>query len=274
MARFGPPLAPIQGMRIAIVASLALSAALANAGTLLGIDNNGIYRIDTTTGVSTLAASMAGHGTGDTNGLAYNAATNTAYFQRNSKLWSVNLTSGLFTQTAYNIGDAASATFYNGAYYYGTGAQIKKVDFVAAAPSVVKTFAKSYGYGDIATDASGKVYGSSDGTIYRADLATAGNALTTLSTSGKQLQLGFLGSVLYGVATGNAGYGTGALYTVDTTTGVQSRVMNGGLGVTATYNGQALAIRDAASVQAVPEPGIWAALGLGAFGLLKRRKRA
>jgi len=256
-------------MRIAIVASLALSAAFANAGTLLGIDNNGIYKINTATGASTLAASMAGHGTGDTNGLAYNQSTNTAYFQRNSKLWSVNLGTGTFTQTSYTIGDAASATFYNGAYYYGTGNLIKKVDFVGASPSTVKTFSKSFGYGDIATTAAGMMYGSSDGTIFRSDLTAVGNSYTSLNTSGKQLQLGFIGGSLYGIATGNAGSTTGGLYSINTLTGVQTA-----LGVTAMYNGHALAIRDAAGMQAVPEPTTIAALGLGALGLLKRRRKA
>jgi hypothetical protein len=252
-------------MRITAIALLAAVAAASHAGTVLGIDNNAIYKIDVATGNATVAASLTGHGSGDTNALAYNPSSNTAYFQRNNDLWQVNLGTGTFTKTGFNVGDAADATFYNGAYYYGTSSALKKVDFVANTNSTFQTYNKGWGFGDIATSPTGKLYGSSGSSMFTIDMAT--KAYASLATGDKQLQLAFVGNGLCGIGTGNAGTATGALYSINLATGAQS-----GLGVVAKYNGSALAIRDAATYQAVPEPTSMAALGVGALGILKRRR--
>ncbi len=252
-------------MRKTLLAIVVSATGLAHAGTLLGLDNDNLYRIDTATGVSTVAASLAGHGTGDANALAYDAAKGVAYFQRGGNLWSVDLASGAFAQTAYSIGDAAAATFVNGEYVYGTSTALMAVDFTGASPLTLGTFNKGWSFGDLASTGS-LVYGSSGSSTFRVDLST--DAYTTLNGAGHSLQLGFVGSTLYGVANGNAGVGAGELYTVDLSTGVQTDT-----GVVARYNGTALAIRDAATVQATPEPSAFAALGVGVFGLLRRRKR-
>lgn len=252
-------------MRSILLPLVASAAALSHAGTLLGLDDSAIYRIDAKTGVSTVAASLTGHGTGDANALAYDAATGTAYFQRNSALWSVNLTSGAFAQTGYTVGDIADATFSNGQYVYGTGSALMAVDFTKKSPVTLGTYNKGWSFGDIATTADGTLYGSAERSTFRID---KNGAYTALNSAGHNLQLGFVGTSLYGIANGNDTYAKGAIYTVDLGTGVQTDT-----GVVARLNGSALAIRDAATYQAVPEPAPIAALAIGAVGLLRRRRR-
>lgn len=252
-------------MRTLFLPLVASVAALGHAGTLLGLDDSAIYRIDAATGAATVAASLAGHGTGDANALAYDATTNTAYFQRNSALWSVSLTSGAFAQTGYTVGDIAAATFSNGKYVYGTGSALMAVDFTKKSPVTLGTYNKGWSFGDIATAADGTLYGSAARSTFRIE---GNGAYTALNGAGHNLQLGFVGSSLYGIANGNDTYAKGAIYTVDLGTGLQTNT-----GVVARLGGSALAIRDAATYQAVPEPAPIAALAVGAIGLLRRRRK-
>lgn len=259
-------------MRNILFAIVVSAAGLGHAGTILGLDDANLYRIDTTTGVATVVASLAGHGTGDANALAYDAAKGMAYYQRGGSLWSVDLTSGAFAQTGYTVGDVASATFANGEYVYGTASSLMAVDFSGTNPLTLGTYNKGWNFGDVATSGN-LLYGSSGSSTFRVDLGTG--VYTALGSTGHSLQLGFSGSTLYGVANGNAGAPAGEIYTIDLGTGTQSDT-----GIVARYNGTALSIRDAASypgvggVQATPEPSALAAVAVGALGLLRRRKKA
>ena len=255
-----------------ILASLALAAA-SQAGTVLGIDNSRLYAIDTTSGVATSLADLGG--TGDANALAYDAAKNIAYYGRENALWSIDLNAAdrVAVKSAHAIGDVAAATFYGGEYLFGTASQLKKVSLSSANPSVsvVQTYGKDWSFGDIATKGD-TLYGIAGNSLFTLDLASANTAYASLSNGAKNLQLGFVGDTLFGISTGNSGAPMGAIYTVSTVATATNPLTN--TGVVATYNGSALAIRDAATYQAVPEPAPFAALGVGALGLLRRRRKA
>lgn len=252
------------------VSLLALTAAAysAHAGAILGIDNSRIYSIDLSSGVAISVGSLTGSGTGQANALAYDGTTNTAYFQRNNLLYGLNLSTQVLTSTGLTIGNTAAATFFGGSYYYmsSSGTRFFRVDLTQASLStvLVNDFTQSYGFGDIATDASGTVFGSSGSTVF-SFVNSSPYPLTVLSNQGVQSQLGFSGGTLYGIATGNAGNGTGNIYRFQGASGMVST------GLVATYNGSALSINDAASITTVPAP--LAALPF-ALMALRRRKRA
>ena len=256
-------------VRSTFAAVLALAAVAAHAapftGSVLGIDNSKLYAIDLATGLATGLESLAGHGVGDVNALAYDPSTKSAYFQRDGDLWSVDLLSHAFAKTAVTIGGVDDATFYNGAYYFATGSALKRVDLATKSVSTVETYDKGWSFGDIATSGA-MLYGSSGSSLFSIDMGT--KAYAPISTHGKQLQLGFVGTDLYGIANGNASDPAGTIYGIDTATGALAT------GSQRVHDASGyLAIRDAATLNPVPEPSAFAAVGVGVLGLLRRRNR-
>lgn len=258
-------------MRIPLLLVALSAAAASQAGSILGIDDARIYKIDVATGLATSVGSLAGTGSAQANALAYSAANDTAYFQRGGKLWGMNVATGAITDQRVAVGATAAATFYGGAYYFmGQGdGKLSKVDLAAGTSTLVKDFTNDWSFGDVATDAAGKLYGSSGGSVFSIDLAAPTLSVLSESTRGVQTQLGFVGATLYGIATGNAAGGAkGQIFTFNGSVGMVAT------GTTARFNGGALGINDAATYNPVPEPASMAALALGALGILRRRKRA
>ena len=269
--------------RTASLFALASLALAANAGTILGIDANSLYTVDTTTGNASVLTGLGTLGAGGrgANGLAYDPITNTAFYQRDDSLYYYRVGTGTFGGGGLSMvgQQVASGAFYNGAYYYvGNTSTLFRV---AVTPfqqgftfsrSVVTTLNNSGAYGDIAINAQGLLFGSASGNFFSVDLAN-NNQQTLLSSSSRQTQLAYDGGQLFAVATGGAtsdglNTPTGTFYTV-TSTGAFTAT-----GAVARLNGTALALNDTSSFQAVPEPSAFAALSLGAVALLKRRKRA
>lgn len=257
-------------MRNFLVVSLAAVAAAAHAGTLLGIDNSKLYKIDSTSGVATAVGNLLGSGA--SNGLAYDPATDRAVYQRNGKLYAMNVTTGASTNLNTTIFQTSAAAWYKGAYYYmGDGdGKLYKMSFSGGLPTVstlVKDFDNKWWFGDIAISSKGILYGSSGTSVFSIDLTQPTLTVTNISSHGVQSQVGLIGNTLYGIATGNAPGGTaGQMFTLSGLGAVPT-------GTIAKYNGVALKLQDAASVQAVPEPATIGILAAGGMGLIRRRRK-
>lgn len=249
---------------------------------ILGVNANanggGLYRIQVSgpnIGQTQLVASTAFGG--QPNGLAYDAATNTAYYMAdNRRLVAHNLT----TLTANVVGQltysTASATWHNGAYYYhqNNGTRLRRVTILGSTISnetTIATSSSNLGFGDIASDQSGMAYFSATNNRYlSADLNNPNPTINTISTThGFQLQLGFSNGILYGI---NAN--TDEIFQLNTATGARTLI-----GVLDNRN---LSITDAASLpfgntgisgDPVPEPFTMGLAGAALVSALRRRKR-
>ncbi|MFQ3667398.1 MAG: PEP-CTERM sorting domain-containing protein [Fimbriimonadaceae bacterium] len=259
---------------------------LAGAGAqsyILGINassnGGGIYRIQVSgpnIGQTQLVTSTLFGG--QPNGLAYDAATNTAYYMANNRdLVQHNLT----TMAAVVVGklsfNTASATWHNGAYYYhqNNGTQLRRVTMLgssSASETTIATSSTNLGFGDIASDQSGMAYFSASGNRYlSADLSNPNPTINTISTThGPQLQLGFSNGILYGISAD-----TDEIFQLDTATGNRTRI-----GILDNRN---LSITDAASLpfgntgvtgDPVPEPFTMGLAGAALVSALRRRKRS
>jgi hypothetical protein len=272
--------------RFALASALSLSclvASAAQAATVNGINSaslgGGIYTIDVSSGLAVKYADTTGAALGTNvnsgNSLANNH--NNFYFSSFSKGVNDTLFSqqGGVTYTAGKlVGHVASGTYANGGFYYMTqgssagASSLHKVTFDASGHTIVSdtlfalTGAKDWTFGDIVVKGS---------TLYGVAIARTGpeffsvnlntGAVSTIASLSTNLQLAFAGSDLVGISTA-----TGAIYTLDTTSGVLTDTGN----VVHAADGSALYITDLTG--AVPEPASVAMVGIGLVGLVSYRR--
>lgn len=245
---------------------LILAASSAHAGSIFGLAmEGGIYSIDTTTGNSTkVYDTISVPSVGSVNGLAYDG-NGTFYYNYANTLYK---NGGTESTLLKGISSNENATFYNGQYVYVSGANALKSLDLGTLKSTTFTVSGllGSGFGDIASDANGKVWSQANSPMQTFDLNDLASGATTLASTGvsSNLQIGFDASgSLFGIS-----YTSGKIYSIDTLTG--ARTWTGGV---ANYGGSQLHINDAASAAPVPEPASMAALALGIAGVLRRRKK-
>ena len=262
-------------LSLGAIVGCVLSAVGANAQMIFGLNDGqvkvhdvygGIYEINAATGAASFYLSTpALNNTGQGNGLAYDLAGTFYYVDAANFLYRRN------NAGETNLGKlshtANDASFRNGKYIYVSGgklytAAISGNTFTETSTTIPFGFGTGLdgaGYGDIAFDLTGdNLYGASDKGLYRYNLSS--NAVTVLNASSGNLQLGFSGSQLYGIATD-----TDKVYNINTTSGA--------LTLASTLTPSAIRITDAAS--AVPEPGaiaLVAGLAIPGAAFLRRRK--
>lgn len=240
-----------------------VGASSAHASFIYGLaQQGGIWKIDTSTGNSTLVAStLVVNRQGGTNGLAHDGA-GTFYYSSGTTFYKNSGTEQAVTVAGFN-GSNANATFHGGKYVYASAAnQVKQIDLGALTIAASAVAGLNTGYGDIASDLSGKVWAQTGSKMQTFDLGNLSGGATTLSSSNTgTLQLGFDENwKLFGI-----NYADGKIYAIDTATGI--RTFTGGI---ANNGGSLLKINDAAS--AVPEPGTMVALAAGLAAVARRRK--
>jgi hypothetical protein len=254
-------------------AAMMALAATASADFIYGLNRSneggGIYRIDVSTGAASLVGSTVN--IGQQNGLAFDAASLRLYYgsstdNRTLVRFDAN-TNTTTTLTGTLAKASASGAFYGGAYYYVSQntRELRRVTFagnaIASETVVVSGTGGGWGFGDIAINRNGIVYGSTtNNTYFSADLNNASGGFTIISNShGDRLQLGYYGNALYGV-----GSDDDKIFSVNALTGARTHI--------STLQNTNLYITDAAD--AVPEPTTMIGLALGAAALIRRRRKS
>lgn len=260
---------------LAVLFALCSNAPAWGGQLIYGVDgSNNIVTIDWE--AKTVITTPVGLGSGGSNGLAYDVANNRLILQYSAgRLYSVGLnSSGLPIGTSTNLGagpggTATGATFYGGQYVYvdSNTDNLIKVD-VTGTPTVAQTIPNfdqssqtGFGFGDVAVDPYGILYGSSNQGFFSYNLNVPGSFQMIDTIQNNALQLAMLADgTLVGVSTS-----TGAWYTINKTTGVRMLV----------DNLLTPGLTDLAS-NPVPEPSSIVMLGLAASGLAAgacRRRR-
>jgi hypothetical protein len=264
-------------MGLALAAAFGIGGTPASADFVYGIDNAGqILKVDTVTHAETALytpspAALTG------NGVALDLAGGRLLFRQPSKtgdLYSLNLAdntvSTVQNSSASDLvltGESSNAAFHDGAYWYiaENTDDLYKVTLTGNVGTAVK-FAditggtKSLGFGDIAFDSDGTMYGSSSKGFFSLNLSSP-SSWNLINTSSTLYQIAFLRD---GTLIGHSA-NTGQWYTINKTTGVADLIVGF----------QTTPLRDIAA--AVPEPGSIAMMGLGvgaALAFARRRIKA
>jgi hypothetical protein len=174
----------------------------------------------------------------NTNGNGYDPVNDRLYYSTftNSLLFFTDL-SGTQTSAGSLVGDAANATFYRGAYYYieEGSTLLKRATLMADGTISAEVQACNIpaglplGFGDIAIDKNGKLFGSAqfisntDTLFFSIDLTDQGCSNYREITSGDPvLQIAFgEDAVLYGQVAND-----GSWYVINTDTGLQTQIHN------------------------------------------------
>lgn len=161
-------------MRISLIVAMVLSCAAAQAGLVVGNDQSGtatIWEIDPATGIATALYSSTGNEAKPW-GMAYDASTNTLYWNNGSILYSSPYQNPLVpTNLGTMTYNAATVNFvglgFKGGKLYGTRniatEAVYSIDPVTRVAELVYQYNSAFDFGGLDfDDANGKLYGLSD----------------------------------------------------------------------------------------------------------------
>jgi hypothetical protein len=248
----------------ALAGALLCSIASQASAALYGTDSSGsLFKIDETTGSSTLVASSNPNAS---LGLAYNSLTGVMYSIGlfNGNLSTINLSTGATTFVGNNNFPMTGLTFsqdFSTLYSLASnGGSLLAVNPTTAAATVIG--ATNPSLLDLATNSSGALFGGGFGGIYSIDPLTGATTLIGGTLTWTSIAFDASGN-LYGIE-----ISTDALYKINASTGAATLV-GGAIG--GDVRGLAFEIS-----AAVPEPSTWAMMILGFAGvgyMTYRRKR-